>query len=153
MPQSKPLQCTILQIPHVGVKLRHAVADRRAGCKSHTPAASQLIKILAFGKHVGTLLRFCLGDSRYIVHFGIEKKVLIVVRLVHKEPVHTKLLKRDYIIFPAVIIQLLKPCIQGFLCLFHLFDGIPFPAVCLCECDRFFNLIDLLFNDCRLSLA
>ena len=52
MRQTFLLQRPILEIPHDGIKLRHGVADRRAGSKDHALASSDLIHISALHKHI-----------------------------------------------------------------------------------------------------
>ena len=71
--------------------------------------------------------------------------------LVHKQPVHTKLLKGYDIILPCGIVQLIQLCNQGFTALFHLFNGIALAPLCLCQCYCRFDLINLSFNDRDLS--
>ena len=51
------LQCPVLEITHDRVKLRHRIADRCAGSEHDTPAASDLIHVPAFHKHIRGLLR------------------------------------------------------------------------------------------------
>ena len=104
MSQSQLLKRTILEITHIRIKLRHAVGNWRSGRKSYTLAACDFIKILALGKHIGGLLRFCLCNTSYIPHFRIKEQVLVIVALIHKQPVYTQLLKGYDIIFPPLII-------------------------------------------------
>ena len=122
------LKPVILEIPLHGVKLRHAVGNRRAGGKDNAPAAGDLVHIAALGKHIAGFLRVRSGEARHIPHLGIEEQVFIVVRLVHKEPVHAELFKSYHIILAAFRLQLFQPGLQGFLCPLQLFHREAFPA-------------------------
>ena len=104
MSQSQLLKRTILEITHIRIQLRHAVGNRCSSRKGHTLAACNLIKILALGKHIGGLLRFCLCDTCHIPHFRVKEQVLVIVALIHKQPVYPQLLKGYDIIFPALVI-------------------------------------------------
>ena len=104
MSQSQLLKRTILEITHIRIKLRHAVGNWRSGRKSYTLAACDFIKILALGKHIGGLLCFCLCDACHIPHFRIKEQVLVIVALIHKQPVYTQLLKSHDIILTALVI-------------------------------------------------
>ena len=104
MSQSQLLERSILKITHIRIKLRHAVGNRCSSRKGHTLASCNLIKILALGKHIGGLLRFCLCNTSYIPHFRIKEQVLVIVALIHKQPVYTQLLKSHDIILTALVI-------------------------------------------------
>ena len=104
MSQSQLLERSILKITHIRIKLRHAVGNRCSGCKGHTLAACDFIKILALGKHIRRLLCFCLCDACHIPHFRVKEQVLVIVALIHKQPVYPQLLKGHDIIFPALVI-------------------------------------------------
>ena len=122
------LKPVILKIPLHGVKLRHTVGNRRAGGKDNAPAARDLIHIAALGKHIAGFLRVRSREARHIPHLGIEEQVFVVVRLVHKEPVHAELFKSYHIILAAFCLQLFQPGLQGFLGPLQLFHREAFPA-------------------------
>lgn len=47
MPESQLLQGAVLQIAHIGVQLRHRVADRRARSKRDALPSGQLREVLS----------------------------------------------------------------------------------------------------------
>ena len=47
--------------------------------------------------------------------------------LIHKQPVHPKLLKRDNVVFSRIVVQLFQPCFQRLPRLFHLLDTVILP--------------------------
>ena len=64
--------------------------------------------------------------------------------LVYKQAVNTKLLKCDYIILAALVVQLLEFCLQGFLRFLHLLDRETLAIVlCLCFCNRKGDVLNL----------
>ena len=128
MRHAQLLKPVILEIPLHGVKLGHAVGNRRAGGKDHTAPACDFIHIAALGKHIAGFLCVRSGEARHIPHLGIEEQVFVVVRLVHKEPVHAELFKSYHIILAAFRLQLFQPGLQGFLGPFQLFHRKAFPA-------------------------
>ena len=65
------LQRAVLEIPHHGVKLRHAVADRGAGRKDDAAPAGQLVHVAALHVHVAGFLRLGGRNARHVAHFGI----------------------------------------------------------------------------------
>ena len=90
----------------------------------------------------GFMCALC-GSGRYLqihhyIHRGqggnnsphnlIEEQVFVVVRLVHKKPVHAELFKSYHIILAAFRLQLFQPGLQGFLGPFQLFHREVFPA-------------------------
>lgn len=42
------LECTVLEVSHDSIKLRHGVADRCAGCKDNSSTAGKLVHIAVF---------------------------------------------------------------------------------------------------------
>ena len=92
------LQRAVLEIPHHGVKLRHAVADRGAGRKNDAAPACQLVHILALHKHIRRFLRFRGGQACDIAHFCVEEQVLERVCLVYEQSIYAQLLKGNHIV-------------------------------------------------------
>ena len=93
-----------------------------------------------------------LGNACDVPHFRVEEQILIVVALVHEQPVYPQLFKRDHIILPALVIQTFQLCVQIFPCLFHLLDRVP----CAFFFGGFFNgqgqLVNLPLYGCLLPL-
>ena len=130
MRQTFLLQRPILEIPHDGIKLRHGVADRRAGSKDHALASSDLIHIPALHKHIRGLLRLRSGKAGHIPHLRVKEQVLECMTLVHIQPVYAQLLEGDHIILPVFVDQFIQPRLQGLSCFLHLLDGkVLAPAV------------------------
>ena len=75
MRHAQLLQPVILEIPLHGVKLGHAVGNRRAGGKNYTAPACDFIHVPALGKHIAGFLRVRSGKARHIPHFCIEEQV------------------------------------------------------------------------------
>ena len=147
MSKMKFLQGVILQVTHDGIQLYHAVRYGRTCCKGHTLAASDFIKILAFCKHIRGFLCIGLSNTSDIPHFCVEEHIFIEMAFVHKQAVNTKLFKCNHIVLAALVVQLLKFCLQGFLCFFHLLDRETFAIVlCFCFCNRKGNVLNLLLN-------
>ena len=117
-----PLQGAVLQIPLHGVHLRHAVADGCTGRENHAASSGQLIHIPAFQEHIRGFLRFGSGKTGYIPHFRRQEEVLVGMRLVHKEPIHTQLLKGDHVILSFFRLQLSQPAFQLLSGTLHLLD-------------------------------
>ena len=73
--------------------------------------------------------------------------------LIHKQPVHTQLLKSYYIILSGLVIEFLHPRLQTLLCFFQLLDGI----ILSCLMCRFFNgkrnICDLIFQHGNLPFS
>ena len=92
------LQCAVLEIPHHGIKLRHAVADRGAGRENDAAPACQLVHILALHKHIRRFLRFRSGQACDIAHFCVEEQVLERVCLVYEQSIYAQLLKGNHIV-------------------------------------------------------
>ena len=140
----KFLQGVILQVAHNGIQLYHAVRYRRTCCKGHTLAASDFIEILTFCKHIRGLLCIGLSNTSDVPHFCVEEHIFIEMALVYKQAVNTKLLKCDYIILAALVVQLLEFCLQGFLRFLHLLDRETLAIVlCLCFCNRKGDVLNL----------
>ena len=72
--------------------------------------------------------------------------------LVHKKPVNAKLLERHHVVLAFGIVQLVKPCREGFPALFHLLYRVPFPPLCFCKCDGCLNVVYLLLDGRDLPL-
>ena len=100
---------TMLQVAHHGVKLCHTVRHRCPRGKDRTLPASQFIHILALHEHIRGLLRLGGGKPRHIPHFRVEEQIFERMGLVHKEPVHTKLLKGYHIVLALCCLQFLHP--------------------------------------------
>ena len=113
----------MLQIAHHGKQLRHAVADRRARGKHHAPAAGQFVQIAAFHQHVRGLLRFGGGKAGHVPHFGGQKQILVVLRLIHIQPVYAQLLKGNHIVLAFRIVEPVQLCFELTASSFHLLNG------------------------------
>ena len=137
------LQRAVLEIPHHGVKLRHAVADRGAGRKNDAAPACQLVHILALHKHIRRFLRFRCGQARNIAHFCVEEQVLERVCLVYEQPVYAQLLKGNHIVFSVGCPEFLQSRLQSFPGLFHLFDGETFAILGFHLSNGVFDFINL----------
>ena len=93
------LQAVILEVPLHGVKLSHTVRHRSTGGKDNAPASGNLIHVATLGEHItGLLWASAGGEARHIPHFGVKKQVLVVVCLVHKQPIHAQLLESHHIV-------------------------------------------------------
>ena len=146
MGHAQLLQPVILEIPLHGVKLGHGVADRCAGGKDNAPAAGDLVHVAALGEHIRRFLRVRRGEARHVAHFCVEKEVLVVVRLVHEQPVHAQLLKGHHIVLAAFRLQLFQPGLQGFLGPLQLFHREAFPAAGLHLGDALGDFPNLLMQ-------
>ena len=141
-----PLQGAVLQIPLHGVHLRHAVADWSTGREDHAASSGQLIHIPAFQEHVRGFLRFGSGKTGYIPHFRRQEEVLVGMRLVHKEPIHTQFLKGDHVILPFFRLQLTQTAFQLLTGALHLLDGELLTPHELQLLDALGDLLDLLLQ-------
>ena len=72
--------------------------------------------------------------------------------LVHKQPVHTKLLKSYYIVFSPLGLQLFQSGLQRLSGTLQLLDGKPLAAAGLHLCDALGDLVDLLIEKPFLTL-
>ena len=138
------LQRAVLEIPHDRIKLRHGIADRRAGGKNHTFASGDLVHVPAFHKHIRGLLCFRSGQAGHVPHLRVKKQVLEGMALIHIQPVYAQLLERNHIVLPVIIQQLIQPRLQRFPGLFHLLDGKVLTPAVFELTDSFRNLINLL---------
>ena len=132
-----------MEIPHHGVKLRHAVADRGAGRKDDAAPACQLVHILALHKHIRRFLRFRSGQTCDIAHFCVEEQVLERVRLVYEQPVYAQLLKGNHIVLSVGCPEFLQSRLQSFPGLFHLFNGKTFAILGFHLSNGVFDFINL----------
>ena len=137
------LECGILEITHHGIKLCHGVAYGSTRCEDNTTTTGDFIQIAALHKHIGRFLRFRGGKSGNIPHFCIQKEVFERMTLIHKQAVNTQLLKGYNIILAVVCQQFIQTGLQGFPCLFHLFDGETFTALLFQFSNGTFNLVNL----------
>jgi len=152
MDQAQLLQEPVLQIPLDGVKLYHGVGNGGAGGKDHAAPTGQLVQVLALHKEVGTFLSLGLGNAAHIPHFCRQKQVLKIMALINKEPVHAELLKRDHVILAALVVELGKPCLQGFPGALHLLDRVAFRLLRLGLLNAEQNLLDLALQNGLLAL-
>ena len=152
MAHAEFLQPVVLQISLDSIHLGHAVGDRRAGGKHSAAIAGQFVKIPALGKHIAGLLRICGGKPGHIPHFGIEKKVLKIVRFVDEHAVAAELLKGHNIVFPSICLQLFQPCFQPFAGALQLLHGEAFAAAALHFVYAVCDLVDLLLKEPFLTL-
>ena len=74
------------------------------------------------------------------------RTVFIIVRLVHKEPVHAQLFKRHHIVLAVLGLQLFQPRLQRLFRAFQLLDGEPFPAAGLHLSDALGDFPNLLMQ-------
>ena len=66
--------------------------------------------------------------------------------LIHKQPVHTQLLKSYYIILSGLVIKFLHPRLQTLFCFFQLLDGIILPCLMCCFFNGKRNICNLIFQ-------
>ena len=125
VPQVHLLQPVLLKVTHHREQLRHGVRHRRSGREDHPLPSGQLVHVMAFHLHIRGLLRLRLRNTGYVLHLRVKEKVFVVVRLVHKQPVHAKLLERHDVVLARLVVQLLQFRLQAFLRLFQLFDLKP----------------------------
>ena len=152
MDQAQLLQEPVLQIPLDGVKLYHRVGNGGAGGKYHAAPTGQLVQVLTLHKEVGTFLSLGLGNAAHIPHFCRQKQVLKIMALINEKPVHAELLKGDHIILAALVVELGKPCLQGFPGALHLLDRVAFRLLRLGLLDPFQDFLDLAFQNGLLAL-
>ena len=146
------LQSAVLKVSHHGIKLGHAVADRRPRRKNHAAPAGQFVHVLAFHKHIRTALGFRCGKTGHIPHFCVEEQIFVRLRFIHKEPIHAQLFKGHHIVFLGGIVQFLQPGLQRLSCLFHLFDGKGLSPAVFHLSQGIFDLIDLPLQEPLLAL-
>ena len=72
--------------------------------------------------------------------------------LINKEPVNTKLLKRDHIILAALVVELGQPCLQRFPGTLHLLDRVAFRLLRLGLLDSSQDFLNLAFQNGLLAL-
>ena len=140
----------MLEIAHHGIQLRHGVGHGSTRGKHDAAAAGQLVHIAALEIHVAGLLRVRGGEARHVAHLRVQKKVLVVMRLVHIQPVHAELL--DNIVLARGGSELLQ---LGFQLLFHalqLLDGEPLGMGGSELLNARFDLVDLLLKQPLLAL-
>ena len=152
MDKAHLLQEPVLQIPLDGVKLYHRVGNGGAGGKYHAAPARQLVQVLRFHKQIAGFLGFGLGNAAHIPHFCRQKQVLKIMALINKEPVHAELLKRDDVILAALVVELGKPCLQGFPGALHLLDRVAFRLLRLGLFDPFQDFLNLALQNSLLAL-
>ena len=70
--------------------------------------ACQLVQIAALHIKVAGFLSLSLADAAHIPHFGKRGKVLEVVGLIYKEPVHTQLLESHNVVLAALVVELIE---------------------------------------------
>ena len=121
--KSSQLKLIVLKVFLHRVKLYHRIGDRRTRCKHTTLSSCQFVKITTLHIEVGGFLCFGLRDTRHVSHLGICSKVLIKVRLVHKQTVNAKLLKGHDVILSALVVQLCKFGLDLLSCFGKLLDG------------------------------
>ena len=144
---------TMLQIAHHGIKLCHTVRHGRSRGKDRTLPAGQLVHILALHEHIRGLLRLGGGKPRHIPHFRVKEQILKSVCLVHKEPIHAKLLKGYHIVLAFGGLQLLHPRLQRAAGLFQLLDGEALAPHGLHLGNGVGDLVYLLLQDALLPLG
>ena len=96
--QAELLQHVILQILLHDEHFRHAVHDRRCGCKHDAAPTIELLQPAYLHIQVkGALTSVAGAKSGDVVHIGGIKQVLVIVRFIHKQAVNTELLKVDIV--------------------------------------------------------
>ena len=73
--------------------------------------------------------------------------------LINKEPVNAELLKSDRIVFAALVVELGKPCLQGFPGALHLLDRVAFRFLGLGLLNPVQYLLDLALQNGTLALG
>ena len=140
-------QRVVLQVPLNGIKLDHRIGDWRSGGKHRATPSGQFVQVPAFHKEVTGFHRFGLGDAAHIPHFRIEEKVLVVMALVYKEPIHTQLLKGHNIVLFGLVVELIELLPDGFFSAFQLLDREVISTVLFQFRNPLRHLIKLLFKD------
>ena len=120
-----------MEIPHHGIKFYHGVAHRGSGGEYHALSSRNAVQIPALGEHIAGLLGLGLADPCHIPHFRCEEKVLKAVGLVHKQLVNPQFLKSHYVIFAALVVQLLQLGLQALAGFLQLLNGVAFPVLLL----------------------
>ena len=87
-----------------------------------------------------------MSDACHVPHLGVEEQILIIVRLVYKEPVNAELLKGHYIVLASLVVQLVQLGLQGFPGFLHLLDGVAGAFFHRRLFNRHFQVVDLLLN-------
>lgn len=152
MLQALAAQRLVLQIPLHGVQLGHAIGYGRTRGEHHTAPAGQLVQIPALHKQVRGFLRLRLCEPRDVAHLCDEEQVLVVMRLVHEQPVCAQLLKRHQIILARLIVELIQLEFNGLPRLLHLLYGKPLRLGGLGVGDTKNDLVQLLLQHGLLPL-
>ncbi|MPN37548.1 hypothetical protein SDC9_185068 [bioreactor metagenome] len=144
MLQSASVERAILQISLHGVELRHGVAHRRSGREYYAAPACDFVHIAAFEEEVGGFLRLGLRDTGDISHLGKDGEVLKPVRLIHEEPIHAELFKRDHIVLARGAVELVELEFDRLSRALHLLDREALRSRFLCLGDTTEHLVELL---------
>lgn len=80
------------------------------------------------------------------------RTVLKIMALINEKPVNAELLKSHRIVLAALVVELGKPCLQGFPGALHLLDRVAFRLLRLGLLDSFQDFLDLAFQNGLLAL-
>lgn len=122
MGKPQALQLAVLQVALHGVELRHRVGHRRARGEHRAASAGLLVEDAALHEQVGRLHGLALGDAADVSHLGVEEQVLVVVGLVHEDPVDAELLEREHVVLVGLVSELGESHVQALLRDLHLFQ-------------------------------
>ena len=145
--QIVPLQGVVLEVFLHGIHLHHGVGDGGAGGEHNAMASSQLVQVAALHIEVAGLLGFRLTDAAHIPHFRVSGQIFVIMCFVHKETIHTQLLKGHDVIFAALVVELIQLGLQALFGALHLLDGEVVPVAPLQVTDAVQNFPQLLLQD------
>ena len=129
MGKPQALQLAVLQVALHGVELRHRVGHRRARGEHRAASAGLLVEDAALHEQVGRLHGLALGDAADVSHLGVEEQVLVVVGLVHEDPVDAELLEREHVVLVGLVSELGESHVQALLRDLHLLHAEPFAVL------------------------
>lgn len=82
-----------------------------------------------FMNRSGRLHGLALGDAADVSHLGVEEQVLVVVGLVHEDPVDAELLEREHVVLVGLVSELGESHVQALLRDLHLLHAEPFAVL------------------------
>ena len=113
-------------------------------------ASGQLVQVAALHVEVAGLLGFRLTDAAHIPHFRVSGQIFVIMCFVHKETIHTQLLKGHDVIFAALVVELIQLGLQALFGALHLLDGEVVPIAPLQVTDAVQNFPQLFLQDSSL---
>ena len=137
----------MLEIFLHGIHLHHGVGNRGTCSKDYATASGQLVQITALHIKVAGLLCFSLADTAHVPHFCVCGQVLIIMCLVHEQPIDTQFLKCHNIVFATLIVKFIQLGLQHFSGAFHLLDGKVVPTALLQITDAVQDLAQLFLQN------